>query len=203
MLDYGIRTVIDIRFPDEVAAEPHPFRAPSADGVLYLHLPVNAGQDPAQGAAISAAFTAARTRAEANLLELDTNPIGFARIGAAFARAPAGGVVIHCHGGKDRTGIAVALLLSLVGVPDEVIAADYALSSESIGPLVEPSPGVDHPGSDPWWAQPQHYRDCEPQAMLATLAHLRSQHGGAEAYLRRGGATAADLEAATRRLQAS
>lgn len=200
VLDHGVRTVIDVRFPAEAAAEPHPFREGSPDPVLYLHLPVNAGRDPDPDA-LSAAFAATRTRAEANCLEIDANPVGFARIVAAFAGAPAGGVVIHCQGGKDRTGVAVALLLSLAGVPDEAIVVDYALSSESIDPLAEPPPDVDRPGSDPWWSQPQHYRDCEPEAMLATLAHLRRVHGGAEAYLLRGGATRADLEAARCRLR--
>ena len=43
-----------------------------------------------------------------------------------------GGVVIHCAGGKDRTGLLAALLLHLAGVADEEIAADYALSEERL-----------------------------------------------------------------------
>ena len=39
--------------------------------------------------------------------------------------------LIHCAAGKDRTGILAALVLALVGVNDEVIAADYGLSHES------------------------------------------------------------------------
>ncbi|GAB5426368.1 MAG: tyrosine-protein phosphatase [Crocinitomicaceae bacterium] len=38
-------------------------------------------------------------------------------------------MVIHCAAGKDRTGISIALLLSLLGVPDETIIADYSLSN--------------------------------------------------------------------------
>jgi protein-tyrosine phosphatase len=37
--------------------------------------------------------------------------------------------VFHCTAGKDRAGIASALLLSLLGVPDETIVADYSLSN--------------------------------------------------------------------------
>src|SRR5204863_3881335 len=52
---------------------------------------------------------------------------------AAVIKAVAAGledgcVLVHCHGGKDRTGIVVALLLSLVGVSRETIAQDFALS---------------------------------------------------------------------------
>ena len=53
---------------------------------------------------------------------------------AAIGDAPDGVVVVHCHGGKDRTGIVVALLLRLAGVPIDEIAADYALSGERLDP---------------------------------------------------------------------
>ena len=45
-----------------------------------------------------------------------------------IARAPDGGVLFHCHAGKDRTGLVAALLLALAGTPDEIIAQDYHLS---------------------------------------------------------------------------
>src|SRR5690606_24709795 len=38
-------------------------------------------------------------------------------------------VLFHCTAGKDRTGMAAMILLSLLGVPDDVIAADYSLSN--------------------------------------------------------------------------
>ena len=44
----------------------------------------------------------------------------------AVADAPDGAVVIHCSAGRDRTGLVTALLLSLVGVPQEAIVEDYA-----------------------------------------------------------------------------
>ena len=41
-------------------------------------------------------------------------------------RAP---LVIHCTAGKDRTGLASALILHALGVPDEVIGEDYLLTN--------------------------------------------------------------------------
>jgi protein-tyrosine phosphatase len=41
-------------------------------------------------------------------------------------RAP---LVVHCSAGKDRTGFACALILHVLGVPDEVIAEDYLLTN--------------------------------------------------------------------------
>ena len=41
-------------------------------------------------------------------------------------------VLIHCAHGKDRTGLIVALILSCLGVDDDVIAEDYAKSEVSM-----------------------------------------------------------------------
>src|SRR5439155_19953 len=46
-------------------------------------------------------------------------------------------IVIHCQGGRDRTGLAVALILQLAGVDPEAIAADHARSDESWAPTIE------------------------------------------------------------------
>ncbi|KAF7587220.1 hypothetical protein BBP40_007533 [Aspergillus hancockii] len=41
-------------------------------------------------------------------------------------------ILFHCNAGKDRTGVVSALLLSLAGVPNELIARDYALTRVGI-----------------------------------------------------------------------
>jgi protein-tyrosine phosphatase len=41
-------------------------------------------------------------------------------------------VLIHCRSGKDRTGVAVAALLRILGVPDEIIVEEYLLSEGSV-----------------------------------------------------------------------
>jgi hypothetical protein len=48
---------------------------------------------------------------------------------AAIARAEPGGVVLHCGGGRDRTGLISLLLLALVRVEPEDIVSDYELSN--------------------------------------------------------------------------
>src|SRR5438132_7958171 len=48
--------------------------------------------------------------------------------------APRGGVLVHCHVGRDRTGMVCALALSVAGVPAAAIAEDYALSAERLRP---------------------------------------------------------------------
>jgi protein-tyrosine phosphatase len=41
-------------------------------------------------------------------------------------------LIIHCAAGKDRTGIAVAILLSALGVSRDIIIDDYLLTNESV-----------------------------------------------------------------------
>ena len=48
-----------------------------------------------------------------------------------------GGALVHCVAGKDRTGTVTALALSVAGVPDEEIVADYAATAERIAKIVE------------------------------------------------------------------
>jgi len=41
-------------------------------------------------------------------------------------------ILIHCTAGKDRTGLLVAIILSLCGVDDEIVAHEYALSNRGL-----------------------------------------------------------------------
>jgi len=54
-------------------------------------------------------------------------------VGSIFAvlqeAGPGEGVLIHCTGGKDRTGVAVALVLSALGVTREAIVEDFLLTN--------------------------------------------------------------------------
>lgn len=48
-------------------------------------------------------------------------------------RYPKNNIVIHCVQGKDRTGMLVMLLQSILGYSDEVIIQDYVLSNQMLG----------------------------------------------------------------------
>ena len=50
---------------------------------------------------------------------------------ALLADAEAVPAVFHCTAGKDRTGIVAELILAVLGVADETIAADYAVTEQT------------------------------------------------------------------------
>ena len=197
LFDYGVRTIVDLRFHDELAADP-PFEV-SVKVVNVPVLPDPASPHWTEIQAISEAAPDAAAGTTAVYLEfLDRFSDGFALAVAAVAEAGAGGVVVHCMAGKDRTGLVSALLLRLAGVAVADVAADYALSERNLSIL-----------SEPWIAEAVDERERERRrrmaatpvaAMEAVLAEL-DRRGGAAAYLRAAGVSNGELELARARLR--
>lgn len=113
---------------------------------------------------------------------------------AAIARARPGGVLIHCRRGRDRTGLVVMLLLALVGVAPEDIAADYELSNAELvrRRVAEFGHQDDFRAANELLAREN---TSARTAILSTLEWL-----DAEAYLRSAGLTGEDLAALRARL---
>jgi len=86
-------------------------------------------------------------------------------------------LVFHCTAGKDRTGILAALVLSVLGVPDEVIAADYALSQEAMARLVTWARDQQGVFARPRGVVPTIAVEARPGTIVAFLAKLRERAG--------------------------
>lgn len=176
----GIRTVIDLRRPHEVARDG---RVPACAGLTYRHIHPEHREwteIPYDERVGVASFLSER------YLELaGTGAAGIATALGVIADAQAAPVVVHCVAGKDRTGVICALTLSLLGVSDSDIAADYALStaaSQRFTAWVRTQLPDIPPVPPPFLASP-------PEAMLLFLAALRERHGSVDNYLAAAGLT--------------
>jgi len=123
----------------------------------------------------------------------------FFELAASAERSP---LVFHCTGGRDRTGVATALLLSALGVDDETIAQDYALTGGLLQPHVDlfgrqmESLGMTRES----WSR---LLETSADSMRRFLIWLREEHRGPEGYLRAAGVPGAAFEAARAHLLVS
>ena len=193
LVDYGVRTIVDLRRHDELERDP-PLDVP----VDVVHVPLDDWyqeelneiwrQEGDHDAGVYAAYV--------RMTEL-LSP-NFARAVEAVAEAPEGGVVVHCFAGKDRTGLTCGMLLRLAGVGIDYIAADYGLSADNIRPMI-----------DPWAAAAPDEQEralrrrigsSPPQVMADVLAELERRHDGVDGYLLEAGASPGALDRVRARL---
>jgi protein-tyrosine phosphatase len=197
VVDYGIHTVIDLRMDEEREGDP-----PAGAPIELLHLSLfdddKAVFEKVDAAAEAAPDVASATR-EVYLLFLEHFKANVATAIRAIANAPEGGVVVHCMGGKDRTGLVTALLLALAGVDDEQIAADYALSEERLRPRHEL-----------WFAEAEtdverkrleRIAQTPAASIVGVLQELERRYESVEGYLRTAGVSDDDLARARARLR--
>ncbi|MEP7190405.1 MAG: tyrosine-protein phosphatase [Roseiflexaceae bacterium] len=202
LIEYGVRTVIDLRRAFELTIDLNPFATPSdaTRVVTYLNLPLGLGADRKGTLAVQAAGEGDDAALSAIFCQvLDHYGRGIAGVMTAIAVAPPGAVLFHCHAGKDRTGMIAALLLALAGVPNATIAEDYALSQLCLQPIFDqrlsqqPDPAKRE--------QMVQMMGAVPETMLGVLAYLDERHGGAARYLRAAGVVEPDLERLRQRIR--
>ena len=98
-----------------------------------------------------------------------------------IAKAP-GATIVHCAAGKDRTGTVVGLALSVAGVSDEDVVADYVATGERIEQIVGrlmARPAYGEVMKD----QPLDHHRPKPETMSRILTVLTERHGGAGGWL--------------------
>jgi protein-tyrosine phosphatase len=128
----GVRTVCDLRSAGEVSAAPHTWCGPECR-VLNLEMTTDVRANDGDAWAVIRAEPTAANLARAMTSTYQVMPHALLRHVSVITSALTAGetpLVIHCTAGKDRTGVAVALFLALLGVSNEDIFADYAKSAQ-------------------------------------------------------------------------
>ena len=173
MRELGIRTVVDLRSGHEVEqsrfnVEAHP--------VAFHHFPF-----------IDELPKVEEFERRPGLLGLqykemldDAAPqiIGALEVLAAPDARPA---VFHCTAGKDRTGLLSALVLSLLGVPEETVVADYALSGEAMARL-RAKLILKYPDGKNAIADSDEVFSAHPSNMIGLFTHVRERYGSVADY---------------------
>lgn len=183
--ELGIQMVCDLRSPEEV--EDAPDRLP--DGADYRHLPAH----NTESRLVRIAQMMFNPASIANMLPdlytrvmIDQNGEMIGRIFRYMADADNHPIVIHCTAGKDRTGLIITLLLLTLGVPEDVVIADYSLSNQFYAQYQESTRailqqlslvGVRESDLHPLFV-------ADPAYLETALAHIRQHYGDVETYLR-------------------
>lgn len=174
--ELGVRTVVDLRHARECALKG---TAAFADGetVRLHHLPLNRTDVPDDDPLpemddLGAVYL---------WISRGVGPV-LARVMQCIAADDAVPLVFHCAAGKDRTGIIAAVLLELLGVPDEVIVADYALT-ELVGQDIRPEDraAVFHAYQQD--GPPAEALNARPHHMVTFLEGIRTVHGSVRDYV--------------------
>jgi protein-tyrosine phosphatase len=191
--EIGVTTVVDLRSTNEVTIEgPAPLDAFAS--VRHAHHPVLREFLDVSDTVKAALLTVAGERYPDDpmcghyLGYLENRPEEVVGALRSIATAP-GAAIVHCAAGKDRTGVIVALTLTLAGVDPEAIVADYAASDERIEAIIERlSRSKMYAGGVNGTAVRAHAPRAE--TMKAFLEQLGPRYGGLEAWLVANGFTA-------------
>jgi len=94
----------------------------------------------------------------------------------------------HCTAGKDRTGFASALVLYALGVPEQTILRDYAMSGDLLRAHMTPSFKAamsDHQNGGAMAASPsmRALLESDPAYLKAAFDSIRKQYGSVNIYL--------------------
>jgi protein-tyrosine phosphatase len=183
----GVRSVCDLRSEEEMSR--YPDRLPS--GLHYWPLPVANMAGRTRWRALHATLFR-RDLLHGLMLEgytrvmVDENAAAVGHIFRLLAEPRNLPLLVHCAAGKDRTGVVIALLLHTLGVPDEVIMADYTMSNlyyRQFKAALEPDIKRLRPlgiTADELHA----VLIVRPSMLQATFAHIRREYGSVPAYLR-------------------
>jgi protein-tyrosine phosphatase len=171
-----LRTVVDLRTGDEVAKGR---LATAAGEVSWYHLPMldvlppkeryDTWINPGRVAEQYLSMLSSAGETIASFMRLACDPESYP-------------LVFHCFAGKDRTGILTALVLGLLGVGDDDIAADYALSEVAMHRLLEWLRVQYGEGAGQLESSAAAIVAAEPETMAEFLRRFRIVHGSFEAY---------------------
>lgn len=185
----GLGRLLDLRDRRERQVDAPPFLGRAE----YLNLPLL----PWRVRAMNEATAAARSNADLYRAHLDHAANQIVTVLGAILDAPAGPVLLHCHAGKDRTGLVTALCEEVAGLTRTQIGEDYARTGEELTGFYAAQRERKTPEG---WAALEPFSHTRAEEILAALSHLDEKWGGVGAYLAAYGLSAQEQAALAGRL---
>ncbi|KAI0057609.1 hypothetical protein BV25DRAFT_1831060 [Artomyces pyxidatus] len=187
--ELGITTIFDLRSDTEILKYNTP--TPVIPTTQIHHIPVFKTQDysPERMAQRFQLYASGDVEAFIQLYSeiLDAGGPAFGAILRHVRDKPRDSLLFHCTAGKDRTGIAAALLLLLAGADHAAIADDYALTRVGREPIRDVI--MQRLDKEPIFASNKeaalNMLSSRPETMLAFLKLVDEKYGGAEGYAKR------------------
>jgi len=188
LADFGIETVVDLRWPEEVAQSPNPvprdLKHVRYEQISLLARTPDEWRERSKDSAKEFWKCAVLEHTRSELKE----------VLQIIAAASPGPLLFHCVAGKDRTGLIAALMLALADVVPDAIAYDYAVSAENLRE-----------------AYLERYADGDPAAILEAvrcpeegvhnMLKYLADAGGIRAYLEQIGLRREEIERLRARLR--
>lgn len=185
----GPRTMIDLRIEVEVEHDGYTIKDESVTVVNFPMLPLS-GVTPEQ---IEAGAFDNLIDDYMGQIEINADSVLSAlRIIASSDQHP---ILYHCTAGKDRTGIVSAMLLDILGVEHETIAADYHLTTENMLPIIERIRNAPVYKENGLAYAPAWIFSSDPETMLAFLERMTAKYGSAESWALQHGLTQVEIDA--------
>ena len=206
--DIGVTTVVDLRSSNELAAE-GPAPLDGVAGVRHVHHPVL----PEVGSNTDVIADALLARDRQDQVRYPRDPVCGHYLGyledrpdqvAGALRAVAyaqGAALVHCAAGKDRTGVVVAMALTVAGVPTPAVVADYAASGERTEAIMARLRRSRLYARD-INSKPADLQRPRPETMTAFLEQMDARYGGVASWLTGHGFSRQDLRALRVKLRA-
>jgi protein-tyrosine phosphatase len=199
LAEHGVQRIVDLRWPEELAED-----QPRDVEIEVVHVSV-------LGEEYDAEYV---EELDAHLMQVDDVADHYAwsyvdfleryreRFGRAFAAVAEadGTVVVHCMGGKDRTGIVAALLLRLAGVSHDAIGEDYSVTAANLEPST--SQWIPKITDETQRAKWEKLTGTPAGAMVRVVEEIERRYGDVASYLRAAGLTEEQVDQLRERLVA-
>ena len=169
--EFGAATVIDLRYQSEIDAFPLP---------AFIEDPTHSPVLPDRWRSADTAPMPADPEehlAFVYAVMLDLGALTMRDIVEQLAGHEAFPAIFFCMAGKDRTGFVAAVLLALLGVSDEDIADDFALSGDEVVALVHWLRTREDFEVHPMMNQSEDLLRAPRGAMALFLARVTAEHG--------------------------